>query len=136
MRVPANELLQAAYGNYGVGAFNVCNLEEIHGLFRGATEARAPVIVQFTRVMRDYAHPVMLEHLLRGAEMIYPEVVFAVHHDHGDENSCAEAVASGHYSSVMIDGSHLPFEENVAATRRVVGIAHARGLTVEAELGQ
>src|SRR5262249_12363968 len=83
-----------------------------------------------------YAHPLMLEQLLRGAEAIYPEVIFAVHHDHGDEASCAEAVTSGHYSSVMIDASHLPFEENLAATRRVVGIAHARGVTVEAELGQ
>ena len=136
MRVAANELLQTAYGSYAIGAFNVCNLEQVHGLFRGAAEARAPVIVQFTRMMRDYAHPLMLEQLLRGAEAIYPEAIFAVHHDHGDEASCAEAVASGHYSSVMIDASHLPFEQNVAATRRVVAIAHPRGVAVEAELGQ
>jgi len=136
MRVVANELLRTAYGSHAIGAFNVCNLEQVHGLFRGAAEARAPVIAQFTRVMRDYAHPLMLEELLRGAEAIYPEVIFAVHHDHGDETSCAEAVASGRYSSVMIDASHLPFEENIAATRRVVGIAHARGIAVEAELGQ
>jgi fructose-bisphosphate aldolase class II len=136
MRVVANELLRTAYGNHAIGAFNVCNLEQVHGLFRGAAEARAPVIAQFTRVMRDYAHPLMLEELLRGAQAIYPEVIFAVHHDHGDETSCAEAVASGRYSSVMIDASHLPFEENIAATRRVVGIAHARGIAVEAELGQ
>lgn len=136
MRVPAKELLHAAYGSYAVGAFNVCNLEQVHGLFRGAVEARSPVIVQFTRVMRDYAHALMLEQLLRGAESIYPEVVFAVHHDHGDELSCAHAIASGHYSSVMVDASHLPFEQNVAATRRVVEMAHARGIAVEAELGQ
>ena len=136
MRVVANELLRTAYGSHAIGAFNVCNLEQVHGLFRGAAEARAPVIAQFTRVMRDYAHPLMLEELLRGAQAIYPEVIFAVHHDHGDETSCAEAVASGRYSSVMIDASHLPFEENIAATRRVVGIAHARGIAVEAELGQ
>jgi fructose-bisphosphate aldolase class II len=136
MRVSNNELLHAAYGHYALGAFNVCNLEQVHGLFRGATEARAPVIVQFTRVMRDYAHPLMLEQLLRGAEMICPEVAFAVHHDHGDEASCADAIASGHYSSVMIDASHLPFEQNVAATRRVVEMAHRRGMAVEAELGQ
>jgi fructose-bisphosphate aldolase class II len=136
MRVSTKELLHAAYGQYALGAFNVCNLEQMHGLFRGATEARAPVIVQFTRVMRDYAHPRMLEHLLRGAEEIYPEVTFAVHHDHGDEASCADAIASGHYSSVMIDASHLPFEQNVAATRRIVDLAHRHGVTVEAELGQ
>jgi fructose-bisphosphate aldolase, class II len=136
MRVAIKELFQAAHGRYALGAFNVCNLEQIHGLFRGATEARAPIIVQFTRVMRAYAHPLMLEQLLLGAEQLYPQVVFAVHHDHGDEASCADAVASGHYSSVMIDASHLPFEQNVATTRRVVEMAHLRGIAVEAELGQ
>jgi len=136
MRVGTAHLLRAAYGHYAVGAFNVCNLEQVHGLFRGAAKARAPVIAQFTRVIRDYAHPLMLEAMLRGAEAIYPEVVFSVHLDHGDEASCAEAVAIGHYSSVMIDASHLPFEQNVAVTRRVVEQAHAKGLAVEAELGQ
>src|SRR5439155_7140357 len=113
-----------AYVSYAVGAMNVCNLEQVHSLFRGAAEAREPVIVQFTRVMRNYGHPVMLEQLLCGAEAVYREVIFAVHHDHGDETSCAEAIASGHYSSVMIDTSHLPFERNAAAAQRVVGIAH------------
>ena len=136
MRARTNKLLYAAYGKYALGAFNVCNLEQVHGLFRGATEARAPVIVQFTRVMRDYAHPLMLEQLLRGAAMIYPNVTFAVHHDHGDEASCADAIASGHYSSVMIDASHLPFDQNVAVTRGVVQMAHPHGIAVEAELGQ
>lgn len=136
MRTRTLDLLLAAQGRYALGAFNVANLEQIHGLFRGAAEARAPVVVQFTRVMRDYAHPLMLEHLLRAAEEIYPEVTFAVHHDHGDEASCADAIASGHYTSVMIDASHLPFEENIAATRRVVGLAHPHGIAVEAELGQ
>jgi fructose-bisphosphate aldolase class II len=136
MRVSTKELLHAAYGQYALGAFNVCNLEQVHGLFRGATESRAPIIVQFTRVMRDYAHPLILEQLLRGAQEIYPDVTFAVHHDHGDEASCADAIASGHYSSVMIDASHLPFEQNVAATRRIVDLAHRHGIAVEAELGQ
>lgn len=136
MRVSTYELLRVAYGRYALGAFNVCNLEQVHGLFRGSTEAGAPFIVQFTRVMRDYAHPLMLEQLLRGAEEIYPDVTFAVHHDHGNETSCADAIASGHYSSVMIDASHLPFEKNVTATRRVVKLAHRRGIAVEAELGQ
>ena len=136
MRVFTIDLLRAAYGRYALGAFNVTNLEQIHGLFRGASNARAPVIVQFTRVMRDYAHPCMLEQLLRGAETIYAGTTFAVHLDHGDEASCHEAVASGHYGSVMIDASHLPFDENVAATRRVAEQAHAKGMAVEAELGQ
>jgi fructose-bisphosphate aldolase class II len=129
-------LLRAAYGRFAIGAFNVSNLEQIHGLFRGAAGARAPVIVQFTRVMRDYAHPEMLEQLLRGADKLYPDVVFAVHLDHGDEASCAEAIASGNYGSVMIDASHFPFEENVQRTRRVVEQAQPQGLAVEAELGQ
>ncbi len=135
MRHATIELLQAAYGRYALGAFNVSSMEQVHGLFRGAAQARAPIIVQFTRVMRNYAHPRMLEALLRGAEEIYPDVPFACHHDHGDEASCAEAMASGHYNSVMIDASHQPFAENVATTRRVVEQAHARGLAVEAELG-
>ena len=136
MRLATVELLRSAYGKYALGAFNVSNLEQVHGLFRGAVKARAPFIVQFTRVMRDYADPLMLEQLLRGAEAIYPNAVFAVHHDHGDEASCADAIASGHYNSVMIDASHLPFDENVRVTRRVVEQAHARGNAVEAELGQ
>jgi fructose-bisphosphate aldolase class II len=136
MRTRAQDLLLAARGRYALGAFNVANLEQVHGLFRGAIKARAPVIVQFTRAMRDYAHPLMLEHLMRAAEDIFPEVAFAVHHDHGDEASCADAIASGHYSSVMIDASQLPFQENIAVTRRVVVMAHPRGIAVEAELGQ
>jgi fructose-bisphosphate aldolase, class II len=136
MRVPTLELLRAAYARYALGAFNVSSLEQVHGLFRGAASAAAPILIQFTRVMRDYAHPAMLEQILCGAEQIYPEVVFAVHHDHGDELSCTDAIASGHYNSVMIDASHLSFEENLMTTRRVVERAHARGLAVEAELGQ
>jgi fructose-bisphosphate aldolase class II len=136
MRTTSLPLLRAAYGRYAIGAFNVSNLEQIHGLFRGAARAQAPVLVQFTRAIREYAHPVLLEQLLRGAEALYPETVFAVHLDHGDEISCAEAINSGHYSSVMIDASHLEFEQNVAATRRVVDRAHARDIAVEAELGQ
>jgi fructose-bisphosphate aldolase class II len=136
MRLATIDLERSAYGKYALGAFNVSNLEQIHGLFRGAVRAGAPFIVQFTRVMRDYAHPVMLEQLLRGAEVTYPTAVFAVHHDHGDETSCAEAIRSGFYNSVMIDASHLPFEENVAATSRVVKQAHTEKISVEAELGQ
>ncbi len=136
MRTSALALLRAAYGHYAIGAFNVSNLEQVHGLFRGAKQAQAPILVQFTRAIRDYAHPLFLEHLLRSAETEYPETVFAVHLDHGDEASCDHAIGSGHYSSVMIDASHLPFEQNVATTHRVVEKAHAHGIAVEAELGQ
>lgn len=136
MRVSTAQLLRAAYGHYAVGAFNVCNMEQIHGLFRGAAQAQAPVIAQFTRVIRDYAHPRMLEGMLRAAEEIYPEVVYAAHLDHGDEPACHDGIHSGFYGSVMIDASHHPFDENVTITRRVVEAAHARGLAVEAELGR
>src|ERR1051326_107814 len=136
MRFASIGLMRFACGRYALGAFNVSNLEQFHGLFRGAARARAPIIIQFTRVMREYAHPKMLEQLLIGAESIYRDVAFAVHLDHGDEPSCAEAIASKQFSSVMIDGSHLPFEENVLTTARVVERAHASGVTVEAELGQ
>ncbi|MBM3838761.1 MAG: class II fructose-bisphosphate aldolase [Verrucomicrobia bacterium] len=136
MRLATIDLLKAAYGRHAVGAFNVCNLEQTHGLFRGAAQAQAPIIVQFTRVIRSYAHPIMLEKMLQAAESIYPETVFAVHLDHGDEAACADAIESGHYTSVMIDASHLPFEQNVIATRRVAEMAHACGVAVEAELGQ
>ena len=135
MRCATHDLLKAAYGRHALGAFNVCNMEQIHGLFRGAARVRAPIIVQFTRVIRSYADPAMLAGMIQAAEAIHPEVDFAVHLDHGDEGSCFDAIHSGHYSSVMIDASHLPFEQNVEATRRVVEKAHACGVSVEAELG-
>lgn len=135
MRLPTIDLLRAAYGRYALGAFNVCNLEQVHGLFRGAARAQAPVIVQFGRVIRSYAHPVMLQEMLQAAEAIYPDVVFSVHLDHGDQASCEDAIDSRHYSSVMIDASHFPFEQNVANTRRVVEKAHPHDIAVEAELG-
>lgn len=135
MRSATIDLMKAAYGHFALGAYNVCNMEQVHGLFRGAARASAPILVQFTRVIRKYADPAMLEAMLSAAESIYPSVVFGVHLDHGDEESCQHAIASGHYSSVMIDASHHPFEENIAITRRVVEKAHARGIAVEAELG-
>lgn len=135
MRLRTIDLMKAAYGEYALGAFNVCNLEQIHGVFQGAREAAAPIIVQFTRVIRNYAHPRMLEAMLQAAQEIYPEVPFSMHLDHGDEAACLDAIESGQYSSVMIDASHEPFEENIAITSRIVRQAHARGIAVEAELG-
>ncbi len=135
MRIKTIELLKAAYGEYAIGAYNVCNMEQILGLFRGAREADAPIIVQFSLAARRYATPEMLEMMIQAARRLYPEVVFAVHLDHGDEKNCYDAIASGYYDSVMIDASHLPFAENVAVTRRVVEKAHERGIPVEAELG-
>ncbi len=135
MLVTTDRLFQIAYGRFAIGAYNINNMEQAIGLFRGAIEAQAPIIVQLSRGARKYAGVVMLENILRGAESIFPEVVFAVHLDHGNEETCYECIDSGFYSSVMIDASHHPFEENVAITRRVVERAHAKGISVEAELG-
>ncbi len=77
----------------------------------------------------------MLEAMIRACDEIFPEAIFAVHLDHGDEKTCYDCIDSGFYSSVMIDASHDPFEENVAITKRVVERAHAKGISVEAELG-
>jgi len=135
MIVTTRDLFDIAYGRFAVGAYNINNMEQALGLFEGHRRARAPFIVQLSRGARAYAGVRMLEAILRAAEEEYPEAVFAVHLDHGDEETCYDAIDSGFYSSVMIDASHDPFDENVAATRRVVERAHAAGISVEAELG-
>jgi fructose-bisphosphate aldolase class II len=135
MLVPAHALLQAAYGRFIIGAYNVQNMEQVLGVFRGSLAARAPVIVAAVPFARDYAGAAMLTAMVRTADEMYPDAVVAMHLDHGDEAHCYDAIASGFYSSVMIDASHEPFEENIAITCRIVERAHAAGVTVEAELG-
>ena len=93
-------------------------------------------IIQLSKGARKYADKRMLEAMVRTAEEMFPEAIFAVHLDHGDEENCYDCIASGFYSSVMIDASHESFEENIAITKRVVDRAHAKGISVEAELGQ
>jgi fructose-bisphosphate aldolase class II len=105
------------------------------GLFKGCLASQAPFIIQISKGARKYTDKRMVEAIIRSAEQIFPEAVFAVHLDHGDEPTCYECIDSGFFSSVMIDASHDPFEENVGITRRVVDRAHARGISVEAELG-
>ena len=135
MLVTTSDLFKLAYGRYAIGAYNINNMEQALGLFRGCVEAQAPFIVQISRGARAYAGVTILEGLLRAVEKMYPEVVFAVHLDHGDEETCYDCIDSGFYSSVMIDASHEPFAENVAITKRIVERAHAKGVSVEAELG-
>ncbi|MEA3335146.1 MAG: class II fructose-bisphosphate aldolase [Chloroflexota bacterium] len=136
MIVTTAELFEIAYGKFAIGAYNINNMEQCLGLFEGARRAEAPMIIQISRGARSYVgQPTMLEAIIRAAEAIYPEVIFAVHLDHGDEKTCYDCIDSGFYSSVMIDASHHPFEENIAITRRVVERAHARGISVESELG-
>ncbi|HOO58377.1 MAG TPA: class II fructose-bisphosphate aldolase, partial [Anaerolineaceae bacterium] len=136
MIVTTKKLFEHAYGKYALGAYNINNLEQIEGLFRGNLQSQAPFIIQISKGARSYTNKLYLEALIRTADQIYPEAIFAVHLDHGDEATCYDCIESGFYSSVMIDGSMLPYEENIAVTKRVVEAAHAKGLVVEAELGQ
>ncbi|MEJ5223703.1 MAG: ketose-bisphosphate aldolase [Anaerolineales bacterium] len=135
MIVTTKKLFEAAYGKYAIGAYNINNLEQTMGLFRGNLESKAPFIIQISKGARSYTHKKMLEGLIRSANEIFPEAIFAVHLDHGDEETCYDCINSGFYSSVMIDASHEPFEKNIEITRRVVEAAHAKGIVVEAELG-
>ena len=136
MIVTTTTLFKQAYGKYAVGAYNINNLEQTMGLFKGNVESKAPFIVQLSKGARTYTHKLMLESMMTTADKIFPDAVFAVHLDHGDEETCMDCIASGVYSSVMIDASHYSFEKNIEITKRVVDAAHAKGIVVEAELGQ
>jgi fructose-bisphosphate aldolase, class II len=136
MIVTTKKLFEHAYGKYAIGAYNINNLEQTMGLFRGNLDSKAPFIIQISKGARSYTHKLMLEGLIRSADEVFPDAIFAVHLDHGDEETCYDCINSGFYSSVMIDASHMSFEDNISVTRRVVEAAHAKGLVVEAELGQ
>lgn len=136
MIVPTNKLFEHAYGNYAVGAYNINNAEQVMGLFRGNMDSKAPFIIQLSKGARSYTDKRLLEAMIRAADEIFPDAVFAVHLDHGDEAACYDCIESGFYSSVMIDASAEEFEENVAITKRVVEKAHEKGVSVEAELGK
>jgi fructose-bisphosphate aldolase class II len=135
MIVTTDQLFRIAYGRFAIGAYNINNMEQALGLFQGNLQSQAPFIVQISKGSRKYANVKMIEAIIRAAEEIYPEAVFAVHLDHGDEETAYDCIDSGFYSSVMIDASHHPFDENVAITKRVVERAHPKGVSVEAELG-
>lgn len=136
MIVSTKELFAHAYGKYAVGAYNINNAEQIMGLFRGNMDSKAPFIVQLSKGARSYTDKILLEAMIRAADEIFPDAIFAVHLDHGDEDTCLDCINSGFYSSVMIDASHAEFDENIAITKRVVDAAHAKGISVEAELGK
>src|SRR5512136_2543630 len=136
MIVTTKQLFQAAYGQYAIGAYNINNLEQAMGLFRGNLDSEAPFIIQISKGARSYTNKIMLEGLIRSADQVFPKAIFAVHLDHGDEETCYDCINSGFYSSVMIDASAETFEKNIEITRRVVEAAHAKGIVVEAELGQ
>ena len=135
MIVATKQLFAHAYGKYAIGAYNINNLEQIIGMFRGSIDSQAPFIIQLSKGARGYSDKSFLEAMIRTADTLYPEAIFAVHLDHGDEQTCYDCIDSGFYSSVMIDASHEDFDENIAITKRVVDRAHAVGISVEAELG-
>jgi len=136
MIVTTAQLFKHAYGKYAIGAYNINNAEQTMGLFKGAIASKAPFIIQISKGARKYTDKKMLEAIIRSADEIFPDAIFAVHLDHGDEETCYDCINSGFYSSVMIDASHDPFDQNVAITKRVVDAAHKKGISVEAELGQ
>lgn len=136
MIITTKELFEAAYKKFSIGAYNINNMEQMMGLFQGNEMSKAPFILQISKGARSYTDKSLLEALIRQGDKMFPELIFAVHLDHGDEESCHDAIDSGFYSSVMIDASMHPFEENVAITKRVVDHAHQKGVRVEAEIGQ
>jgi fructose-bisphosphate aldolase, class II len=136
MIVTTADLFKVAYGQFAIGAYNINNMEQCIGLFQGCVDSQAPFIIQISKGARSYARVKMLEGLIRAAEELFSGAIFAVHLDHGDEQTAYDCIDSGFYSSVMIDASHQPFADNVATTRRVVERAHAQGISVESELGQ
>jgi len=136
MIVTTKKLFELAYGKYAIGAYNINNLEQTMGLFQGNLDSQAPFIIQISKGARAYTHKLMLEGLIRSADQVFPDAIFAVHLDHGDEETCYDCIDSGFYSSIMIDASHEDFDTNIAITIRIVDAAHAKGIVVEAELGQ
>ncbi len=134
--VTSKEMFQKAYeGGYAIGAFNVNNMEIIQGITEGAKELNAPVILQVSAGARKYASHTYLMKLVEAA-VIETGLPICLHLDHGDGFDVCKSCIDGGFTSVMIDGSHHPYEENVAVTRQVVEYAHDHGVVVEGELGR
>ena len=136
--VSTKEMFKKAYeGGYAIGAFNVNNMEIIQGIVNAAKKCNAPLILQVSAGARKYANQTYLIKLVEAA-LIDSNLPIALHLDHGDTFELCKACIDDGFTSVMIDGSHLPFEENVELTKRVVDYAHSRDpyVTVEAELGR
>lgn len=134
--VTSKEMFKKAYeGGYAIGAFNVNNMEIIQGITEAAKEVNAPLILQVSAGARKYANHTYLMKLIEAA-MIETNLPICVHLDHGDSFELCKSCIDGGFTSVMIDGSHLPFEENIALTKQVVEYAHDKGVVVEGELGR
>ena len=134
--VTTKEMFKKAYeGGYAIGAFNVNNMESIQGITEGAKMENAPVILQVSAGARKYAKHVYLMKMIEAA-VADTDLPIAVHLDHGPDFETCKSCIDGGFSSVMIDGSHFSFEENIAVTKKVVEYAHDHGVVVEAELGR
>lgn len=130
------EMFARAYKeNYAVGAFNVNNMEIIQGIVAAASEEKAPLILQVSAGARKYAGQTYIVKLIEAA-LIEQDLPIVLHLDHGADFQICKDCIDGGFTSVMIDGSHLPYEENIAVTKKVVDYAHERGVWVEAELGR
>ncbi len=134
--VTTNDMFKKAYdGGYAIGAFNVNNMEIVQGITEAAKELNAPLILQVSKGARAYANPIYLRKLVEAA-LEDTGLPICLHLDHGDSYETCKDCVDGGFTSVMIDGSHFTFEENIAQTKRVVEYAHAHGVVVEAELGR
>ncbi len=134
--VTSTEMFKKAYdGGYAIGAFNVNNMEIIQGITEAAKEENAPLILQVSSGARKYANHTYLMKLIEAA-VIETELPICVHLDHGDTFELCKSCIDGGFTSVMIDGSHHPFEENIRLTKQVVEYAHDHGVVVEGELGR
>ncbi|MBE0599411.1 MAG: class II fructose-1,6-bisphosphate aldolase [Desulfuromonadales bacterium] len=130
---------KAMSGKYAIPAYNFNNLEQLQAIVTACAETGSPVIVQVSKGARQYANETMLRYMAMGAVKMARElgsqIPIALHLDHGDSLELCQSCVDSGFSSVMIDGSHLPYEENVALTRQVVEYAHRYDVTVEGELG-
>ncbi|MHC4104168.1 MAG: class II fructose-1,6-bisphosphate aldolase [Planctomycetota bacterium] len=135
--VNTKKMFEMAYKNgYAIGAFNVNNMEITQGIIDAVAEEKAPLILQVSRGAREYAKISYLKAIINVVVEENPDIPIAINLDHGDTfETCKQFVDDG-FTSVMIDASHKPFEENIALTKQVVEYAHARDVVVEAELGQ
>ena len=133
--VTSKEMFRKAYdGGYAIGAFNVNNMEIVQGITEAASELRAPLILQVSKGARAYANHTYLMKLVEAA-VIETGLPICLHLDHGDSFELCKSCIDGGFTSVMIDASSKPFDENIAITRKVVEYAHDHGVVVEAELG-
>ena len=134
--VNTKEMFKKAYeGGYAIGAFNVNNMEMVQAIIEAAEECKSPVILQVSAGARKYANPVYLRHLVKAA-VETSTIPVAMHLDHGADFEICKASIDDGFTSVMIDASSKPWEENIAITKKVVEYAHERGVVVEAELGK